>query len=112
MNDKLPFILAIAMAALALGLYTWDSSQPVSVAEGKLSDIPVNIFLPEMEFETLSDSDNAALRMCRESANTIVYKFALETFPIEERVWKLRTLGRIAFSECLKLYSLKVVEVD
>ncbi len=68
-----------------------------------------DIYVSEMEFSTLSDSDNAALQMCRESANIIVHKFALETFDNDGR---LRSLGRTAFSECLKLYSLKVVEVD
>lgn len=83
-----------------------------------------DIYLPEMEFETLSDTDNATLQMCRESANIIVYKFALETFLAgQDKVFigavetaaemkNLRTLGQIAFAECLKLYSLKVVELE
>lgn len=67
-----------------------------------------DIYLSGMEFKSLSKSENTVLQLCTNSSNMIVYDFALATFSIQDE--DLRTLGRIAFQQCLKVYSLHVAE--
>lgn len=67
-----------------------------------------DIYLPGMEFTSLSNSENTTLQLCTNSSNMIVYEFALVSFSSKDE--DLRTLGRIAFQQCLKVYSLHVAD--
>ena len=115
MSDKTIKFGVLAGMALLLLLFliflaSGTDSPPTGVDE---TAMPTNIYMPKMEFETLSETDNAALQMCRQSANKIVYEFSLAASSILVRQdEKLRSLGHIAFAECLKLYSLHVAEIE
>lgn len=107
MNEKLPVLLAVIMATIAATLIAtnWNIIAPDAV-EVHPPLIERDIYLPGMEFTTLPHSKNATLQLCTNSSNRIVYEFALATFAGNDE--DLRTLGRIAFQQCLKVYSLHV----
>lgn len=107
MNDKLPLFLAILLAIIVTILIAanWNDITTDAV-EVHPPLIERDIYLPGMEFTTLPDSENATLQLCTNSSNRIVYEFALATFSGKDE--NLRTLGRIAFQQCLIVYSRHV----
>ncbi len=121
MNHKLPIILAVGMAIAVVALYTWDSNFPrivwvdegVQVAEGELSDVPEslrpttytpprNIYLPEMLFLVVKDTDSVAISRCKNMAYRTVDTFSRRVNSNLVRAdKKLSTLARIAYNECI-----------
>ena len=123
MNHKLPIILAVGMAIAVVALYTWDSNFPrivwadesVQVAEGELSDVPEslrpttytlprNIYLPEMLFLVVKDTDSLSSSRCKNMAFRTVDTFSRQVNSnLVRSDKKLYTLARIAYSECIDI---------
>jgi len=122
MNHKLPVILAFGMAIAVVALYTMDNDFPrvvwvdeVEVVEGNLSDVPEslrpttyapprNIYLPEMLFLVVKDTDSLARSRCKNMAFRTVDGFSRQVNSNLVRAdKKLATLARIALSECIDI---------
>jgi hypothetical protein len=116
MNPKLPVILAVGMLIASVALFTWDrsmESQPVSVQEGELADVPEslrpttyappeNIYLPEMMFLVVKDTDKPAISRCKNMSYRTVDAFSRQAHSVLVRKdKKLYTLARIVYSECI-----------
>lgn len=123
MKHKLPIILAVAMAALALSLYLSDrgfeparlATQPVEVKQNELAVVPVslrqstytppqNIYLPEMMFLVVKDTNSLGITRCKNMAYRIVDSFSRQVNSNLVRAdKKLNTLARITYNECINV---------
>jgi len=111
MSNRTLNFLILAGAALLLGIiFVAAGIEDTATNDVEVTAINRDIYLPGIEFTTLSDSENEILQRCTDSSNTIVYEFALATFSGQDE--DLRTLGKIAFKQCLKVYSMHVAGVE
>lgn len=118
MNNSTPFILAIAMASAALGLfafdYNWNESIEIQDQETKLEDVPEslrqtyspsrNIYLPEMMFLVVRDTDAPGISRCKNMAYRTVDSFSRRVNSNLVRAdKKLKTLADIVYGECINV---------
>lgn len=124
MNDKLPLMLAVAMAAVGLLAFVLTfEARPITIAEGELSPIadgtqiattytpPVNTYLPEMMFLVVKDTDKPVFTRCKNMAFRVIDTYSRrENDDLVREDRRLKTLARLIYSECIDVALLTHLE--
>lgn len=114
MNYKLPIILAVGMIIASVALYAGAPyGRVVWAEEGKPEDVseslrpttytpPTNIYLPEMMFLVVKDTDSLVIARCKNMTYRTVDAFSRrENSNLVRADKKLKTLAYIIKQECI-----------
>ncbi len=124
MNQKLPLILAVAMALIAglLALFNWNTPPPQFANTGEPAAVhesirpttytpPVNTYLPVMMFLVVKDTDKPVFTRCKNMTYRVIDTYSRrENDDLVREDRRLKTLARLIYNECIDVALLTHLE--